>query len=67
MNGFEQREMGFKVSATIYPVNHDFPVADSNDIAGNMMFVDEEIDLLSIPQSKRKLGMFAFVNNEGSH
>ena len=67
MAGFEMRDMGFKVPATIYPVNHDFPVADSNDVAGNIMFFESEEELYTIPFAKRKLGMFAYVQNEGVH
>ena len=67
MAGFEMRDMGFKVPATIYPVNHDFPVADANDVAGNIMFFEDASELYDIPYSKRKLGMFVYIQNEGVH
>lgn len=58
---------GYKVSATVIPVNDLIPVADSNDIAGNLMYFDNLADINNIPITKRKLGMFVYVGNEGKH
>lgn len=58
---------GYKVSATVIPVNDLIPVADSNDIAGNLMYFDNLADINNIPITKRKLGMFVYVSNEGKH
>lgn len=58
---------GYKVPATVIPGHDSFPVVDSNDVAGNLMYFDDVSELVTIPAAKRKLGMFAFVNNEGKH
>lgn len=58
---------GYKVPATVIPVNDLIPVADSNDIAGNLMYFDNLADINNIPITKRKLGMFVYVSHEGKH
>lgn len=58
---------GYKVPSTVIPGHDSFPVVDSNDVAGNLMYFDDVSELVAIPAAKRKLGMFAFVNNEGKH
>jgi hypothetical protein len=58
---------GYKVPATVIPGHDSFPVVDSNDVAGNLMYFDTVEQLVTIPKDKRKLGMFAYVNTEGKH
>lgn len=58
---------GYRVPATVIPGHDSFPVVDSNDVAGNLMYFDDVSELITIPIAKRKLGMFAYVNNEGKH
>ena len=60
---------GFKVNSTVVtPDTRDtFPVVDSNDVAGGMMFVQTLADLYAIPYAKRKLSMFVYVEDEGKH
>ena len=58
---------GYKVPATVIPGHDSFPVVDSNDVAGNIMFFDSPDKLTTIPASKRKLGMFVYISNEGRH
>ena len=58
---------GYKVSATVIPVNDLIPVADSNDIAGNLMYFDNLEEINNIPITKRKLGMFVYVSTKGKH
>jgi hypothetical protein len=58
---------GYKVPATVIAGHESFPVADSNDVAGNIMFFDSPDKLTTIPVAKRKLGMFAYIYNEGRH
>jgi len=58
---------GYKVPATVIPGHDSFPVVDSNDVAGSLMYFDDISELLNIPLALRKEGMFAYINNEGKH
>ena len=58
---------GYRVPATVIPGHDSFPVVDSNDVAGNLMYFDTVEQLVTIPKDKRKLGMFAYVNTKGKH